>query len=99
MSTYLLSLSTNAAKQLGTIHDPDTKLKVTVTDLLLSPFKSSKGEVCFYVTDGAMQLAFETQGYSRHRKVLILQMIAWYCHYLGLQEAKIHSTLPLLKAS
>jgi len=98
MSTYLLSLSPNAAKKLGTIHDPDTKLKITVIDLLKSPFKSSKGEVSFFVTEGSMQLAFETEGYSKHRKVLILQMIAWYCLYLGLQEAKIHATQPLLKA-
>jgi len=98
MSTYLLSLSMNTAKKLGTIHDPDTKLKITVIDLVKSGFKPSKGEVRFFVTDGPMQLAFETQGYSKHRKVLILQMIAWYCLYLGLQEAKIHTTQPLLKA-
>ncbi|MVN91659.1 hypothetical protein [Mucilaginibacter aquatilis] len=99
MTNYLLSTSNNQRQKLGTIHDPDTKLKVTVVDLLTAPFKPSKGEVRFFVTDGDTQLAFETRGYSKHRKVLILQMIAWYCLYLGLIEAQIHSTLPLLHAS
>lgn len=99
MSNYLLSFSSNASKKLGTIHDPDTKLKITVIDLLKSPFKPKKGEVRFFVTDGDTQLAFETKGYSRQQKLLVLQMIAWYCIYLGLLEAKIHSTLPLLNAS
>jgi len=51
--------------------------------------------VRFFVTAGDETLAFETKGYKRHRKLLILQMISWYCIYLGLIEAQIHSTLPL----
>ncbi|WP_345951626.1 MULTISPECIES: hypothetical protein [unclassified Mucilaginibacter] len=97
MRNYLLSTSTDAALKLGTIHDPDTKLKVTVIDLLSSTYKPRKGEVSFYVTAGNKKLAFETQGYRRHRKLLILQMVAWYCVYLGLLEAQIHSSLPLLR--
>jgi putative NADPH-quinone reductase len=97
MTNYLLSTSHNTTLKLGTIHDPDTKLKVTVFDLLKSKFKPRKGEVRFFVTAGNETLAFETQGYSKHRKLLILQMVAWYCVYLGLLEAQIHSSLPLLK--
>jgi hypothetical protein len=97
MTNYLLSTSPDADLQLGTIHDPETKLKVTVIDLLKSKFKPRKGEVQFFVTAGEETLAFETQGYRKHRKLLILQMVAWYCVYLGLLEAQIHSTLPLLR--
>lgn len=96
-TNYLLSTSNDVAIKLGTIHDPDTKLKVTVIDLLKSKFKPSKGEVRFFVTAGKETLAFETQGYRKHRKLLILEMVAWYCVYLGLLEAQIHSSLPMLK--
>jgi hypothetical protein len=97
MRNYLLSTTTYTDTKLGTIHDPDTKLKVTVIDLLKSTFKPRKGEVAFFVTAGNKKLAFETQGYRKHRKLLILQMVAWYCVYLGLLEAQIHSSLPLLR--
>ncbi len=80
----------------GTIHDPNTKLKVKVFDLLKSKFVPKKGEVSFFVTAGEEKLAFETKGYKRHRELLILQMVAWYCIYLGLIEAQIHSSLPSL---
>ncbi|MDT3401815.1 hypothetical protein [Mucilaginibacter terrae] len=99
MTNYLLSTSANPSQKLGTIHDPDTKLKVSVIDLSKSGFEASKGEVSYFVTDGTTQLAFETQGYGKQQKVMVLQMIAWYCLYLGLLEAQIHSTLPLLNAS
>ncbi len=97
MTNYLLSTSTDNDQKLGTIHDPDTKLKVKVIDLVKSKFRPKKGEIRFFVTDGNKKLAFETQGYQKHRKLLILQMVAWYCMYLGLLEAQIHSNLPLLK--
>jgi len=95
MLNYLLSISKAEAQKDGTIHDPGTKLKVKVIDLLKSTFTPSKGEVQYFVTAGEEALAFETKGYKKHRKVLILQMISWYCLYLGLLEAQIHSTLPL----
>ena len=95
MSNYLISISNNEALKDGTIHDPNSKLKVKAFDLLKSRFKPSKGEVRFFVTAGDETLAFETKGYKRHRKLLILQMISWYCIYLGLIEAQIHSSLPL----
>jgi hypothetical protein len=95
MSNYLISISNNEAPKDGTIHDPNSKLKVKVFDLLKSRFKPSKGEVQFFVTAGDETLAFETKGYKKQRKLLILQMIAWYCIYLGLIEAQIHSSLPL----
>ncbi|QJD96771.1 hypothetical protein HH214_13290 [Mucilaginibacter robiniae] len=85
----------NDAVKNSTIHDPQTKLKVTVCDMLKSKFKPRKGEVRYFVTAGQETLAFETQGYKRHRKLLILHMVAWYCMYLGLMEAQIHSSLPL----
>lgn len=99
MANYLLSISASNTSKKGIIHDPDTKLKVTVVDLLRSKFKPRKGEVRFFVTAGKQSFAFETQGYSKHRKLLVLQMIAWYCLYLGLLEAQIHSTLPLLRTA
>lgn len=94
MSNYLISISKNEALKDGTIHDPNSKLKVKAFDLLRSRFKPRKGEVRFFVTSGTETIAFETQGYNKHRQLLILQMISWYCIYLGLIEAQIHSTWP-----
>ncbi|WP_462266130.1 hypothetical protein [Mucilaginibacter sp.] len=96
MSNYFISLNRNAALKTGIIHDPSTKLKVKVVNLLKSKFVPKKGEVSFFVTAGNETLAFETKGYKRHRELLILHMVAWYCLYLGLMEAQIHSTLPSL---
>ncbi len=76
------------------IHDPVTKLKVRAIDLLKSRFKPRRGEVTYFVTSGPDTFAFETKGYRKQRKLLILQMIAWYCMHLGLLEAQIHSTWP-----
>jgi hypothetical protein len=95
MSNYLISISGNEAIKDGTIHDPGSKLKIKAFDLLKSRFKPSKGEVRFFVTAGPEVIAFETKGYKRQRELLILHMISWYCIYLGLIEAQIHSTLPL----
>ncbi|WP_158826527.1 hypothetical protein [Mucilaginibacter lacusdianchii] len=96
MTKYFISIPKHSALQDGTtIHDPDTKLKVGVFNVLKSKFKPRRGEKCFYVTAGNQTLAFETQGYKKHRKLLILQMVAWYCVYLGLMEAQIHSHLPI----
>lgn len=95
MSNYLLSISNDAVLKDSTIHDPKTKLKVRVFDALKSKFKPSKGEVSFFVTAGKETLAFETRGYKQHRELLILQMISWYCMYLGLIEAQIHASWPL----
>jgi hypothetical protein len=94
MSNYWISMTGKSAKDDETIHDPDTKLKVRAIDLLQSRFKPSKGEVSYFVTSGQETFAFETQGYHKQRKLLILHMIAWYCMYLGLLEAQIHSTWP-----
>jgi hypothetical protein len=95
MSNYLISIPGNPAIDDEIIHDPVSKLKVKAFNLLRSKFKPSKGEVRFFVTSGKEKLAFETKGYKKHRKILILQMIAWYCLHLGLIEAQIHSALPL----
>ena len=94
MSNYLISISKNEALNDGTIHDIRSKLKVRAFDLIKSKFKPSKGEVRFFVTAGKQTLAFETKGYKKHRELLVLQMISWYCIYLGLIEAQIHSTWP-----
>lgn len=94
MQNYLLSIPGDAMKG-GTIHDPKTKLKVRVFSRIRSTFTPKKGEVQYFVTAGEKTMAFETVGYRRHRQILILQMIAWYCMYLGLLEAQIHSNLPL----
>jgi hypothetical protein len=95
MSNYLISISKTEALKDGTIHDPESKLKVKAFDLLKSRFRPSKGEIRFFVTSGKETLAFETKGYKKQRELLILQMISWYCMYLGLLEAQIHSSLPL----
>jgi hypothetical protein len=95
MSNYLISIAGNTPFKDETIHDPGTKLKIKAFDLLKSTFKPSKGEVRYFVTSGKETFAFETKGYKKQRKLLILHMIAWYCMYLGLIEAQIHSTWPL----
>ena len=95
MSSYLISISGSEARQSGTIHDPNTKLKVKAFDLLKSKFIPCKGEVRFFVTSENEKLAFETKGYKKQGKLLILQMISRYCIYLGLIEARIHSSWPL----
>jgi hypothetical protein len=94
MSNYMISISNADVQRDGTIHDPRSKLKIKAYDLLKSRFKPSRGEVRFFVTSGNETLAFETEGYKRHRQLLILQMISRYCIYLGLFEARIHSTFP-----
>lgn len=96
MANYLITIGRNSALKNGTIHDPNTKLKVKVVDLLKRKFVPKKGEKTFFVTAGKETLAFETKGYKRHRELLILHMVSWYCLYLGLMEAQIHSSLPAL---
>ncbi|MCJ8210931.1 hypothetical protein MUY27_14530 [Mucilaginibacter sp. RS28] len=94
MSNYFISISDrDGSLEQETIHDPNTKLKVKVFDLLESPFKPSKNEVQYFVTAGSNKFAFQTEGYKKQRQLLILHMIARYCVYLGLIEAQIHSTL------
>ena len=94
MLNYLVSISKAGAKKKGTIHDPESKLKIKVIDLLKATFIPKKGEVQYFVTEGNKMLAFETDGFKKHRTLLILQMISWYCIYLGLAQAKIHETWP-----
>jgi hypothetical protein len=96
MLNYLISISKTGASKKETIHDPESKLKIKVVDLVKSNFVPKKGEVRYFVTDGDETFAFETDGFKRHRTLLILQMIAWYCMYLGLIKAEIHSTLPFM---
>jgi hypothetical protein len=94
MSNYLIAIPKTETPWAGTIHDMKTKLKVKAFNVK-SKFKPSKGEVSFFVTAGEKILAFETRGYNKHRQLLILQMISWYCMYIGLFEAQIHATFPL----
>jgi hypothetical protein len=95
MSNYLISITRNGFGRNEIIHDPDSKLKVKAIDLENSKFKPSKGEVSYFVTAGNETFAFETEGYKKQRQLNILHMIAWYCMYLGLLEAQIHSSWPL----
>lgn len=96
MSNYLITVAGSGNDEMGrgTIHDPGSKLKVKAFDLFKNTFQPRKGEVRYFVTAGEKTLAFETEGYKKHRQLLILQMIARYCIYLGLIEAQIHSQLP-----
>ncbi len=96
MSNYMISIQegkTQAVRK-GTIHDHESKLKVGVFKFMKSKFKPRKGEVQYFVTAGKKTFAFETEGFKKHRHVLILEMIARYCVYLGLFEAQIHSSIP-----
>src|SRR5258707_15474607 len=94
MPNYLISIPKNCDSNDGTIHDPDSKLKVRVFDPLKSNVIPDKREIRFFVTSSQETLAFETRGYKKHRKLLILQMISRYCIYLELLEVQIHSTWP-----
>jgi hypothetical protein len=91
---YLISIHQDDPSKKEVIHDPESKLKVKVFNLIKSTFTPKKGEVQFFVTAGKKTFAFETEGFKKHRELLILQMISWYCVYLGLFEAQIHSTWP-----
>lgn len=95
MSNYMISIPSDCQPKDGTIHDRRSNLKVKASGLLKKRVKPArKGEMQFFVTAGEETLAFETEGYKRHRQLLILQMISMYCVYLGLFEAQIHSTYP-----
>ena len=94
MSNYLISISKNDAHTAGIIHDLKNKLKVKAFDLVKSTYSPNKNEVRFFVTDGNKKFVFETEGYKKHRELLILHMISWYCVYLGLLEARIHPHWP-----
>ena len=94
MLNYLISISKNESLKAGIVHDIRSKLKVKAFDLIGAKFKPRKGEVRFFVTAGKETLAFETQGYKKHRQLLVLQMRSLYCMYLGLVEAQIHLSLP-----
>ena len=96
MANYLLSIANNETFKDRVIHDPNTKLKVTVYNSIKSKFKPSKGEVRFFVTAGKKIIAFETKGYKKHAELLILHMISWYCVYMGLLEAQIHANWPMV---
>ncbi|MBD1391472.1 hypothetical protein [Mucilaginibacter glaciei] len=95
----MISISSADVTGDGTIHDTQSKLKVKAFDLFKARFKPSRGEVAFFVTAGKKTIAFETAGYKKHKQLLILQMISRYCVYLGLLEAKIHSSIPARLAS
>ena len=96
-TNYFIAISPNSSEQKDTIHDAESKLKIGVFNLFNSAFKPKKGEVHYYVSDQHtdLLLAFETEGYQRkHKNLLVLDMIARYCVYLGFGEAIIHSTFP-----
>jgi len=63
MLNYLISIPKNDVAKKETIHDPETKLKIKVFDLLKSKFRPKQGEVQYFVTAGDETLAFETEGY------------------------------------
>ncbi len=95
MANYLISTQAGGLRSADTIHDLESKLKIRAINLLNSVFTPSKGEVRFFVTAGSEKMAFETQGYRRHRHDLILHMISWYCAYAGwLDTATIHPNIP-----
>ncbi|MFD0792173.1 hypothetical protein ACFQZX_01015 [Mucilaginibacter litoreus] len=94
MSNYMISISNTDEQRNDIIHDRKSNLKVKAFDLFKSRMKQRDGEMRFFVTAGNQTLAFETEGYKRHRQLLILQMISRYCIYLGLCEAQIHSSYP-----
>lgn len=94
MSNYLLSISNDEVLTNCVIHDPKTKLKIRVYNNETLGFDRIEGEIRFFVTCGTRIISFETSGYKKHRELLILHMISWYCVYLGLDDAKIHTNWP-----
>jgi len=97
ISKYLISIPQHDAPDKGVIHDTETKLKIGVVDLLKTDFEPKKGEVHYFVSDtnNDVLLAFETDGYKKvHKNLLVLDMIARYCVYLGFAGATIHATFP-----
>ena len=94
MPNYLISIPQDSDKVAATIYDKENKLKINAVETAKTTYKTAKGEVSFFVTTEKKILAFETKGYNKHRQLLILQMIAWYCMYMGWVEAQIHATLP-----
>lgn len=94
MLNYLISTTRSGSSKEEAIHDPESKLKIKVFDLVKSKFRPKKGEVSYFVTAGDEKIAFETEGYKKHKNLLILHMISWYCVYLGLMEAQIHTNWP-----
>ena len=97
-ANYLISIPQTGTCKKDTIHDTETKLKVGVFNLFKAAFKPKKGEVHYYAStqNGDLLLAFETEGYKKHKNLLVLDMIARYCAYLGFGEACIHTTFPLI---
>jgi hypothetical protein len=95
MKNYMLSIPINDDLRDGTIHDLNSKLKVRIFDRIKSPFAAVKGEIRYYVTIADKIIAFQTEGYHKHRQLVILQMISWYCVYRGMLEACIHPDWPL----
>lgn len=95
MSNYLIAISHTTKPIAATIHDSKSKLKVKAFESVRPTFKPRKGEVGFFVTAGKKIFAFETEGYQKHRQLLILQMISWYCVYLGLLDPRIHADFPI----
>ena len=95
MLNYLISISNDDHRCDATIHDANSKLKVFAFDMLVAGSTPTKGEIRFFVTSGCQQLVFETKGFKGHRQLLVLQMISWYCLYLGLVQAQIHTALPM----
>lgn len=95
-ANYLISIPQSGTPEKNIIHDTETKLKVGVFDLFKAGFIPQKGEVHYYVSsrNTDLLLAFETQGYKKHKNLLVLDMIANYCIYFGFGEAIIHSTFP-----
>jgi len=94
MLNYLISTTKSGSSKKETIHDPESKLKIKVFDLVKSTFRPKKGEVQYFVTAGRERIAFQTEGYKKQKNLLILHMISWYCVYLGLMEAQIHANWP-----
>lgn len=100
ISKYLISIPHHDISDKGVIHDTETKLKVGVVDLYKTGFEPKKGEVHYFVsdTDNDVLLAFETDGYKKaHKNLLILDMIARYCVYLGFAGAIIHAKFPVIR--
>jgi hypothetical protein len=95
MSNYLISIPQHSKTVAATIHDQKSNLKVKAIEMVKSTYKTAKGEISFFVTIGKKILAFETMGYNKHRQLLILHMISWYCVYMGWGGAQIHATLPV----
>ena len=70
MLNYLISTTKNGSCKKETIHDPESKLKMKVFDLVKSKYRPKDGEVSYFGTAGDEKIALETEGYKKQKNLI-----------------------------